>query len=190
LDRSWGPWKLIDSSFFRVYTDPSKPPVIGDLDISRWARPGPVVMTLRPREAPDISGRLPLLVCCLIYSQPLTGTQQVQRPPEDVMGLFPLAGTISSMHPLRISAARSRWPEVLWRRYSSHIQECCSSNLPLRLTISRPSPSPRATTDSADRASESIRRTALERRRSRTASALHRWMLPTVERGPPVPNSV
>jgi hypothetical protein len=106
------------------------------------------------------------------------------------MGLFPLAGTISSMNPLRMSAARSRWPEFLWRRYSSYIQECCSSNLPLRLTTSRPYQSPRATTESADRASESIRLTALERRRSRTASALHRWMLPTVERGPPVPISV
>jgi hypothetical protein len=108
------------------------------------------------------------------------------------MGLFPLAGAISLMlHPLRIGAARSRWPEVLWRRYSSHTQECDSSYLPLRLTTSRPPfPATRANTDSGDRATESIQRTALARRRSTTTRVLRRWMLPTVERGPPVHISV
>lgn len=147
--------------------------------------------SLRPREDSNSSGRLARTRSAASPTAALTGTQQVQRLPEDVMGMFPLAGTISLMlHPLRISAARSRWPEVLWRRYSTHIQECSSFDLPLRLTISRPPFPSRATTDSADRASESIQRIVLGRRRSSTANVLRRWMLPTVERGPPVHISV
>jgi hypothetical protein len=108
------------------------------------------------------------------------------------MGFFPLAGTIwSILNPLRVKAAGSRWPVVLWRRSFQYIQQVDPTDNPSRLTVSRPLFQSRATSNhSADRASESIQRAALRRRHSRTASTLRRWMLPTVERGPPVHISV
>ena len=183
--------KLIDSSFFRVYTDPSKPPGIGDLEDLSMGPAGPIARMLLSREEVKIVEAAGLLVCWLPNCSPLTGTQQVQRPLRHVMGLFPLAGTISSMlHPLRIGAARSYWPAVLWRRCSAYTQQNHSSELPSRLTTLKPSSPSRATTDTVQRASESIQRTALERTCGSTASVLRRWMLPTVERGPPVQISV
>ena len=108
------------------------------------------------------------------------------------MGFFPLAGTISSMLDwLRMSAVRSRWPEVLWPRYFQYFRPCVSSDTPPRFSPSRTQNQHRATNGHlAARAFESIRRNALERRHSSTASVLRRWMPPTVERGPPVHISV
>lgn len=48
--------ELIDSSFFRVYTDPSKTPVIGDLAGFR-TRPGLAVLT------PLVAGRNLKILC-------------------------------------------------------------------------------------------------------------------------------
>ena len=46
-------------------------------------------MTLRPREAPNISGRLATIWSAASPTcSPFTGTQQVQRPPEDVWVCF------------------------------------------------------------------------------------------------------
>jgi hypothetical protein len=72
-----------------------------------------------------------------------------------------------SLHPPRSPRHLSRFPA-----YPSHYQ--------LRAAIRR----------SAGRALKSIPRTLLNGRRSSAPSASHRWMLPTVERGPPVHISV
>ena len=104
------------------------------------------------------------------------------------MGFFPFAGIISSLlNPLRMSAARCRWSEVLWRRHTS----CSHQRKDLVVTSRFPTPQPhfqsRATSlRSPDRASQSIQRASLSRSRFSAATELHRWMLPTVERGPPV----
>jgi hypothetical protein len=108
----------------------------------------------------------------------------------DVMGSFRFAGINSLvLNPGHVgSANRNRWPEVPWRRCTS---PACPSQI-LRSPYlfpaspsSSPSP-PRATSrHTPDRASESIQRTSLTRT-SGTTSILRRWMLPTVERGPPV----
>jgi hypothetical protein len=51
--------KLIDSSFFRVYTPPSKPPAIGDLEDLPMGPAGPVAKMLLFREKVKIRGRGP-----------------------------------------------------------------------------------------------------------------------------------
>ncbi len=105
------------------------------------------------------------------------------------MVLFPLAATISSMLNLpRAIAKRSRWPEVPWwggAWYRYHDQRNTSDN-PSRPSTLRPF-SPTRAIDHLfpDRASESIQRISLMGKGSRTGTALRRWMLPTVERGPP-----
>jgi hypothetical protein len=103
------------------------------------------------------------------------------------MGLFPFAATISSMlNPLRAMVTRSRWPEVPWRPGYSYEDLRRSPTNPPRAIPSRLLTQARAIESSVpDRASESIQRSSLSRRHSRTGSALRRWMLPTVERGPP-----
>jgi hypothetical protein len=108
------------------------------------------------------------------------------------MGLFPLAATMSSiLNPLRQYVARGRWPEVLWRRRASSMHQCSPIDNSPQLVATWPLPQSRATTiHLSDRAPLSIQRAALTDRRSRIAAALRRWMLPTVERGPPVHISV
>ena len=93
------------------------------------------------------------------------------------MGVFPLAGTISSMlNPSRVNAACGRWPEEFWRR-SALAMHLCRSVPALhlsafsRLTHHRSLSYPRASTP---------------RPAGRAIAALRRWMLPTVERSPPV----
>jgi hypothetical protein len=130
--------------------------------------------------------------CCLPNCSSLLAHKGSAVPLRDVMGSFPLAAIMSSMlNPLRNCVARSRWPEVLWRRSPSSLHWCSSFDDPPRLLTPRPLFHFRATKlHSPDRASQSIQQALLARRRSRTASMLRRWMLPTVERGPPVHFSV
>jgi hypothetical protein len=105
------------------------------------------------------------------------------------MGLFPFAATISSiLKPLRASGMRSRWPEIPWRgcAWYTYQHQSKTSDDPFRPSSLRPlSPARAINSLSFDRAYQSIQRTSLTRRQSRTGTALRRWMLPTVERGPP-----
>ena len=93
------------------------------------------------------------------------------------MGLFPFAGTISSMLNLsRSSAACGRWPEGFWRRSALAMHPCRSvPALQLsafsRLTHHRSLSHPPASN---------------HRPACRAIAPRRRWMLPTVERGPPV----
>lgn len=152
--------KLIDSSFLRVYTHPSKPAGIGDL---AWVAASPITV-------------------------PYSHTKGSAGPLRHLMGFFPFAGIISSLlNPLRMGAARCGWPEVLWRRHSSSRHQRQS------LVNTCPFPAPRllfqsraTSLRSPERGSQSIQRASLARSRFSTASALRRWMLPTLERGPPV----
>jgi hypothetical protein len=108
------------------------------------------------------------------------------------MGLFPLAATLSSMRPApHLRTARHWWPSPIWRRCGSNMQ-CRIGNPPLQLDPFRPTTSrlqsqfPAISRQAAGRAPQRIQRAPLSGRRSSTAAPLRRWMLPTVERGPPV----
>jgi hypothetical protein len=88
---------------------------------------------------------------------------------------------------LGIGAPRSRWLTASWRVLMTFLRQ---SNPPLS-----PSLQPARTflfqpcainPHSPGRATKSIQRNLLRRRHSRLASGLRRWMLPTVERGPPI----
>ena len=81
------------------------------------------------------------------------------------MGLFPLARTISpKLNPAPAGAARSRWPEVLWRGHALVMPNCRSVYYLPRSAPSRLS----------------------HIKHSSAANAFHPWMLRTVERSPPV----
>ena len=108
------------------------------------------------------------------------------------MGSFPFAGTISSMlNPSHVNAACGRWPEVFWRRSALAMHHCRSVpalqlSVFFRLTHLRSLSHPRASTPRpAGRAAGWGERTLLPHRRTSATAALRRWMLPTVERGPP-----
>jgi hypothetical protein len=105
------------------------------------------------------------------------------------MGLFPFAtSTWSMLNPPRAGAKRSRWPEIPWRlrAWQPHSYQISPSDNPSRPTPLRPLSQARAIAHLfADRASESIQRISLVRKRSRTGTTVRRWMPPTVERGPP-----
>jgi hypothetical protein len=139
-----------------------------------------------------VGGMTPLRSCRLPSCSSLLAHKGSAVPLRDVMGLFPLAAIMSSMlNPLRNCVARGRWPQVLWRRCPSSLHWCSTLDDPPRLPTPRPLFHFRATQlHSPDRASQSIQQALLARRRARTASLLCRWMLPTVERGPPVHFSV
>ena len=108
----------------------------------------------------------------------------------DAMGLFHRVSRIEQvLDPPCAAGARNEWPSVLWRRNSwfmlprqsfPHLSPASPSHFQLRVARVR----------SPGRALESIRRACLARRRTRTASTYRWWMLPTVERGPPVHISV
>jgi hypothetical protein len=86
------------------------------------------------------------------------------------------------------SAKPSRWPEVPWRgcAWHPHHHRRTTSDHPSRPTPLRPLSQARAIDYLfLDRASESIQRISLVRNGSRAGTAFRRWMLPTVERGPP-----
>jgi len=108
------------------------------------------------------------------------------------MGLFPFAGTISSMlNPSRVNAACGRWPESFWRRSALAMHLCRSvPSLQLsvfsRLTHLRSLSHPRASNRRpAGRAAGYGQWASLSHRRASATAALRRWMFPTVERGPP-----
>ena len=176
--------KLIDSSFLRVYTHPSKPAGIGDLACLQMEPGRPVrggTEELCGGSRYDGYAASPITV-------PYSHTKGSAGPLRDLMGFFPFAGVISSLlNPLRMGAARCGWPEVLWRRHSSSKHQRQSLVNTCRFPAPRPLFQSRATSlRSPERASQSIQRASLARSRFSTASALRRWMLPTLERGPPV----
>jgi hypothetical protein len=92
----------------------------------------------------------------------------------------------SRRFPLRVGAARSRWSDSSWR---VHVILCQPKPPDPRFVkpVLRFLFQPCATNPQfPDRAIKSIQRNLLRRIRSRTPSTLRRWMLPTVERGPPI----
>ena len=170
--------KLIDRSFYGVYTDPSKPPVIGDLAVLEegLSRVGGVTKAL------NAASQLQSFRC---HTHGSSGALR------NGMGLFQfvrLNGVVGN--PWRGGPGRL-WPELMWwpepspsphSRFIPH--PALSSSIQLMHQL-------RATSSGLlGGASESIRRTPLARRWTATASAFRRWMLPTVERGPPGHSSV
>jgi hypothetical protein len=104
------------------------------------------------------------------------------------MGLFPVSSR--PMHVLDTELVNTDWPNVLWR--NSPATPSCR---PLRSLSRFPSHHSRfqlraATRRFPGRALKSIQRTLLKDCRFPVASTSRRWMLPTVERGPPVHFSV
>lgn len=89
------------------------------------------------------------------------------------MGLFPFAGTLASLNPSRVYAARGRWPGAFWWR--------CIMTMPPRSrsvpAFSRSAPSRLKT--------PRIQQASLSRKSSSAMNALRRWMIPALERGPP-----
>jgi len=89
--------------------------------------------------------------------------------------------------PLRVGSARSHWSNVPWRahaafpRVSKPADSSSLQQLP-RFLFQTCAISPHF----PDRALKSIQRNFVRRRCSWTTSTLRRWMLPTVERGPPI----
>ncbi len=89
-----------------------------------------------------------------------------------------------NLDPQRGVARERLWPDPLWWRIASRQQLSPSyPSLSFRLQFLHQlrATSPRV----PDRAPESIQQTPLRRIWYRTASVFRRWMLPTVERGPP-----
>ncbi len=114
----------------------------------------------------------------------------------DEIGLFPFAGTNPSMlNPPGVGAARSRWPEVLWRRCALAKHSCTSVYTPplsdpSGVDTSRPLfHSREIARQRSDLGPRCIQQASLSRNRVRTPSALRREMLPRVERGPPICSS-
>jgi hypothetical protein len=108
------------------------------------------------------------------------------------MGVSPLAASLSSSPCLLSSrSARYWWRTLLWRGHQSYTQQWVSNAGPPS-DYSRPNTSSlpsqiRATSRrSADRASQCIQRAPLSRKHFSPRTTLRRWMLPLVERGPPV----
>jgi hypothetical protein len=105
------------------------------------------------------------------------------------MGLFPVFGCpVQVLDPKLVNT--EWWPNMLWQS---------SQCMPFRWSSRRFSHFPAsqsryqlraANRRSPGRALKSIQRASLSGRRVPAASASRRWMLPTVERGPPVHFSV
>lgn len=104
------------------------------------------------------------------------------------MGLFHIAGRLVQLLDSEL-VGTEWWPDMLCPRHPSlsfrrspRLSHFPAYQTPyqLRATIRR----------SPGRALRSIQRASLDGRRSQAASAARRWMLPTVERGPPVHFSV
>jgi hypothetical protein len=103
------------------------------------------------------------------------------------MGLFQFIGMTSwSSNPQRGTAPGRLWPELKWwpdgapaqqPRLNSHL------SLPLHSHLSHQPCA--AGSRFSDRAPQSIRQNLLRRTWCWTVSSFRRWMLPTVERGPP-----
>ena len=105
------------------------------------------------------------------------------------MGVSPLAATFATL-PYRTRLGRYWWPTLPWRSSALYTQQYALNTLSasnsFRSTAPRFSSQSRATSRrSADRASEGIQRAPLSRIRFSPEITLRRWMLPTVERGPP-----
>ncbi len=106
------------------------------------------------------------------------------------MGSLRCAGTTPLVfNPWLVGSPGNGWPNHLWQRCTWRMHQRQSiHHLPLFSAFTSLSPI-RATLRSFDRASESIQWRPLLRAGA-GARALRRWMLPTVERGPPVHISV
>jgi hypothetical protein len=174
---------LIDSSFYEVYTDPSKPPGIGNL----------AALVPNPRRVVALT--LP----------PQAGTRRTlrrdhehrDRPPPQLRslrahdnGFSDASKDVMGMLPRQLGTARNHWSKVLWRPwYPATRQRQLHSDTTLLSTSQSPASS-RATQVSHNRASGSIQRTLFVPGQPANVGAFRRWMLPTVERGPPVLHSV
>jgi hypothetical protein len=106
------------------------------------------------------------------------------------MGFYGIhaANAYCRLRPLNVNAAWSGWSVASWRMLMTIPSPSAPPDLP-----SLTQPAPRFSFQSRaidphfpDRAIKSIQRNLLSSRRSRSTSALRRWMLPTVERGPPI----
>ena len=103
------------------------------------------------------------------------------------MGLFQFIGVSSWSSNLQRGTAPGRlWPELKWCLDGPAAQQHRLNFHPF-LTLHSQFFYQLCATDSrlSDRAPESIRQNLLRRTWGRIATAFRRWMLPTVERGPP-----
>ena len=153
--RNW-PRSLIDSSFCRVYTGPSKPPVVGDLAglhgtqwpgphcsgaCLPWAGNSEKLLAARPGNAASPS-------CSSLLSTQRGSAASLR----DEMGLFPFASTVASMsnsardRAVRGAAAWRRSGRMRWHRRPLGAARP-GSGLPRR--IRRPSPTPIASQHAA-----------------------------------------
>jgi hypothetical protein len=102
------------------------------------------------------------------------------------MGLSRFRGIQSALRPLPAAIALSSWPDVRWRQAMTRQHDHTPAELSLLLPTNRSLFQPCAIPQYApDRATESIQRGLLRRSYSSAVGTLRRWMLPTVERGPP-----
>ena len=102
------------------------------------------------------------------------------------MGLFRIRGTNSMLDPLCRATMHNRWLDVRWRGPTPSLRQSKPPDSASLHKTNRFLFQPRAINPhSPDRAIQSIQRALLRRRPSSSTSAPRRWMLPTVERGPP-----
>jgi hypothetical protein len=102
------------------------------------------------------------------------------------MGLSRFRSIQSTFTPLPATIARSVWPDVPWRQPMTPLRDYTPSELSLLSPTNRSLFHLCAITQHVpDRATKSILRSLLRRSYSSAVGTLRRWMLPTVERGPP-----
>jgi hypothetical protein len=172
------PPELIDRSFYGLYTDPSKPPAIGDLAVLEQGL-SPVGGTSMALNAASLLSS---------FADIKNGFSGASR---DGMGTFQLAGMSSLLSNPKPGSTRERlWPQFEWWPDAPMCQQSSlrfhpSSSINPHTLYQFCAVDAR----SAGRAPESTRRSLL-RMWSGTARAFRRWMLPTVERGPPGHGSV
>ena len=117
--------------------------------------------------------------------QIFTGIQRFSDALRDLMGLSRFR-IHSTLHPLPAAIVRSLWPGVPWRQPMTPQHDHTPADLSLLLPTNRFLYQSCAIAQHApDRATESIQRGPLRRSYSSAVATLRRWMLPTVERGPP-----
>jgi hypothetical protein len=107
------------------------------------------------------------------------------------MGSLRCAGSTPLVFkPWLVGSPRNGWPNLLWQRCTWRMYQSQPIHHPSLPSASSSLSPIRAMLRSSDRASESIPWRPLLRAGAGAARALRRWMLPTVERGPPVHISV
>ena len=96
------------------------------------------------------------------------------------------AGTMPLvLNPWIVGLPRNGWPNLLWRRCTSRMYQGQSIHHPSQPTAFSSLSQIRAMLRFPYRATQSIQWRPLVRAGVGGARALRRWMLPTVERGPP-----